>query len=302
MLLIGLAFASGLVWVPSAQAVFHVMQIREVAPSPGNDPASAYIELQMYAGGQNFVGGHTLSYYDSTAAGFVDFTFPGPAGDGGNQRTILIGASGSVGPAGNQVAPDFIWSQLNGLADDIGQSAVCFESIDCVSWGGFSAVTLPSPAGTDAAAPAVAESLTRTISRGCASLLDGPDDSNDSAADFSATSPTPRNNSTAPTETACQEPGPGPGPADVGPPQTTIVRHPPKRTRRRTARFAFRSSEAGTFMCKLDRRPFRRCGSPRTYRNLKPGRHTFRVRATDTSGNRDPTAARFTWRILRPRS
>jgi bacillolysin len=45
------------------------------------------------------------------------------------------------------------------------------------------------------------------------------------------------------------------------------------------------------FLCKLDRRPFRPCRSPRTYRNLEPGDHLFRVRAVDQLGRADRTAA-----------
>ena len=301
MLLICISLLAGLAWAPSAQAAFHFMQIREVAPNPGSDPDSAYIELQMYTAGQNFVGGHTLSYYDAAAGDWVNFQFPGSAGNGGNQRTILIGASDSVGAAGSQVAPDFIWNGLGGIADDIATSAVCFETIDCVSWGNFNAVALPSPVGADAPAIAVTESLTRSIARGCATLLDPPDDSNDSAADFFITAPTPRNNATAPTETQCAGPGPGPGPGpdgDTRAPQTRITSHPRRTIRRRTARFAFTSSERGsTFRCKLDRRPWARCQSPKTYRNLRRGRHTFRVAATDRAGNRDATPARFQFNV-----
>ena len=45
--------------------------------------------------------------------------------------------------------------------------------------------------------------------------------------------------------------------------------------------------------------PHRRtaCASGKTYTGLKPGLHTFRVRAIDPAGNRDPTAAVDTWRV-----
>ena len=42
------------------------------------------------------------------------------------------------------------------------------------------------------------------------------------------------------------------------------------------------------------------CTSPRTYRSLAFGLHTFRVRAIDPSGNIDATPAVRTWRINRP--
>jgi uncharacterized delta-60 repeat protein len=82
-------------------------------------------------------------------------------------------------------------------------------------------------------------------------------------------------------------------------PETTITRHPGKRTRKHRATFGFESSEASTFKCKLDARPFARCDPPRTYRNLGPGKHRFQVKATDVSGNTDPTPATYRWEVLR---
>lgn len=71
----------------------------------------------------------------------------------------------------------------------------------------------------------------------------------------------------------------------------------PHRGRRKVA-FAFSANEAGSFRCKIDRRRFRGCRSPRRYR-LGPGRHAFRVFAIDAAGNRDrsPTLVRF--RLIR---
>jgi hypothetical protein len=87
---------------------------------------------------------------------------------------------------------------------------------------------------------------------------------------------------------------------DVVPPNTKITAGPAARTRSRRATFRFRSTEAGsTFRCRLDGGATRSCSSPRTYRNLRPGLHTFRVRAIDPAGNSDPTPAAWTWRILR---
>jgi hypothetical protein len=88
--------------------------------------------------------------------------------------------------------------------------------------------------------------------------------------------------------------------SDTTPPQTTITKHPKKRTTKRTAKFGFKSSEAGSrFKCKLDGKAWRSCTSPKTYRHLKPGRHKFRVYAIDASGNADPTPAVWKWRIRR---
>ncbi|HEX7293727.1 MAG TPA: hypothetical protein VF259_04210 [Solirubrobacterales bacterium] len=82
-------------------------------------------------------------------------------------------------------------------------------------------------------------------------------------------------------------------------PNGRIGKHPKKRTRSRRAKFSFSSSEPGSrFQCKLDRKPFRSCRSPRTYRKLKLGRHTFKVRAVSPTGLADPTPAIFRWKIL----
>src|SRR5262245_26791937 len=93
-------------------------------------------------------------------------------------------------------------------------------------------------------------------------------------------------------------------PADTAAPQTTITRHPKKRLAARRARirvsFAFRASEAGSsFRCRLDRRAWSTCDSPKRYR-VKRGKHVFKVRATDAAGNTDPTPAVWKWIIERP--
>lgn len=76
-------------------------------------------------------------------------------------------------------------------------------------------------------------------------------------------------------------------------PQTTMASGPGRKLADGTARFAFKSSEPGsTFQCKLDGKPAARCKSPRVFKRLKPGRHIFRVWATDAAGNKDATPAK----------
>jgi hypothetical protein len=78
---------------------------------------------------------------------------------------------------------------------------------------------------------------------------------------------------------------------DASAPRTTIVKRRLMPLERNAA-FRFRSSEAdGSFRCRLDGRPFTNCRSPKTYRRLRPGRHTFEVTALDAAGNRDATPA-----------
>lgn len=89
-------------------------------------------------------------------------------------------------------------------------------------------------------------------------------------------------------------------PPDVTPPETSITAGPRRITTKRTVTFRFRANEAwSTFRCRLDGGNWRRCSSPKRYRNLALGRHVFRVRAVDLSGNVDATPARWAFRIVR---
>jgi Ca2+-binding RTX toxin-like protein len=82
---------------------------------------------------------------------------------------------------------------------------------------------------------------------------------------------------------------------DRTPPRTKILSRPravltTAKLRRRVV-FRFASSERGsTFRCKLDRKPYRPCTSPRAYA-LRRGRHAIRIVAVDPSGNADRTPA-----------
>ena len=94
--------------------------------------------------------------------------------------------------------------------------------------------------------------------------------------------------------------------ADTTAPETTLRRAKPRRVRAATERrkaiykFRFRSSETdSSFECKLDRRRWRPCTSPKRVK-VAPGRHKFRVRATDNAGNTDRTPAISRWRVRKP--
>lgn len=93
-----------------------------------------------------------------------------------------------------------------------------------------------------------------------------------------------------------------PPPADRKAPRTRIIAHPAKllRTsaRHRRVVFRFAASERSTFRCKLDRKPYRVCVSPRAY-TLALGRHVVRVFAIDAAGNADRSPALFRFRIRR---
>ncbi len=90
---------------------------------------------------------------------------------------------------------------------------------------------------------------------------------------------------------------------DTTPPRTRIVAHPRKRlfTKRARARavFRFRSSEGGSdFRCKIDAKPYRRCGK-RLVKRFAIGRHALRVKARDGAGNLDRSPAVFRFRVIR---
>lgn len=100
--------------------------------------------------------------------------------------------------------------------------------------------------------------------------------------------------------------------SDTTPPQTRIAAGPGKRLDEGRASFLFSAGEAATFTCKLDARKATSCGrqgaimcmavSPqcmphRSYSGLNPGRHTFKVWATDAAGNKDPTPAKRRFRV-----
>ncbi|HEX6602151.1 MAG TPA: PQQ-dependent sugar dehydrogenase, partial [Solirubrobacterales bacterium] len=89
-----------------------------------------------------------------------------------------------------------------------------------------------------------------------------------------------------------------PPPSSSRPPDSKLGRKPAAKTTKRVATFSFSSTVAGAgFRCKLDGKPARACRSPKTYRKLKPGRHTFRVWAT-AGVLTDPTPAKFSWKVL----
>jgi chitodextrinase len=85
--------------------------------------------------------------------------------------------------------------------------------------------------------------------------------------------------------------------SDTTPPRTTITSGPSGTTDDRSALFEFTASEPSSFECSLDAAPFSACSSPAFYSDLGEGSHTFRVRATDTAGNSDPTPVERSWTV-----
>lgn len=199
IVLVAVALLAGAIAGTPAEA-HHSILIREVRGSL-NSPDQAFVELQAYRQGQNNVAGVAIDVYDSTWLAHQEFTMDREVDNDQSQHTILIGGPGLAGTA------DFAFPDLgNALSPSAG--AVCLpEAVppDCVSWGAFvgsSHLGLPG-AGTPAAAIPEGSSLTRTTARGCPLGLDPSDDTNNSAADFSVTAPTPTPNAAPTTDLDC---------------------------------------------------------------------------------------------------
>ena len=180
-----------------ALAEFHLMSIREVYVGPAGDPNAQYVELQMYAAGQNVVDGHDLTFYGATGTLLGTVTFTANVPNGGNQDYILIATNEAATKFG--VTADLVMTPLLNPAG----GKVCFENVDCFSWGSYSGThTSPSPSGNrfNSGGGLTADTaVRRDISGGSnPSTLDAADDTDDSAADFDfAPSPNPISNGPA---------------------------------------------------------------------------------------------------------
>lgn len=300
--LLGLAVAP-----PPAFATFHLIYVREVYPGSLASPQAEYVELQMYASGQNHLHGHTLSFFGASGAPSGSTTFAADVAGSANQSTVLVATPAAESQFG--IAAD---AAMPGGSLDPSGGAACWEALDCVAWGDFHG-SASSPVGSPADPAGIPDgmALRRTIAPGCPTLLEQSDDSNDSATDFFDAPPAPRPNSVAPSEHACTaaSEGSGESPAHGGTapggsaagraPQTSIRSGPRHRTHKRSATFRFAASEAGsTFLCSLDGRPFKACRSPYTVRGLRPGRHVLRVEARRPGGPIDPSPASWSFRVL----
>jgi hypothetical protein len=277
--------------VPSAQATFHLIKVREVHPGQSDD---SYVELQMFAAGQSLLSGHSLTLYGSTGNLIHTSTFSSSIAHSANQQTVLIGDTAVQSTFG--VAPDLLDA---GLSIPAAGGAVCWNAggipADCVAWGNFSGqAALQTATGTSVGSPAspggiaAGKAIRRKISPGCATLLEEADDTNDSAGDFEEVTPSPRNDSSPITESVC-----------AGAPNTVIDDRPAPSSNSTSAEFTYEAPTATSYECRLDAEAFASCpaaGSPQTYTDLVDGSHTFQVRGVNASGP-DPTPASYTWTV-----
>jgi hypothetical protein len=197
--------AAALIGASPAAETFHEMSIRQLYVGEGGNADDEFVQLQMWASGQNHVGGHSVTFYNKFGqleTPGVTVTFSADVPNGENNRSILIATPKAVTHFG--VASDQVVTDLDRM--DAAGGAVCWDTVDCVSYGAFntSLGTPPSSTGTPAALPGANASLMRTIAPGCPTFLEASDDTNDSATDFSSSSPpAPRNNASPILETPC---------------------------------------------------------------------------------------------------
>jgi len=278
-----LAVVAGLLLTAApSRADFHLMSIREVYPGAAND---SYVMLQMYSPGQTNLSGHQIVVYGSNASTVVTtFTFSGGVSKGENQRTVLVADDGYAAGFPSGPEPDRTHAALN-IASAGG--AVCFVSIDCVSWGNFSGSLSPTP-GSPASPGGVTagKALRRSIAAGCSTLLESGDDTDNSAADFSEQEPNPRSNASTIVEKECKAP------------VATIDQKPANPTNSTSAAFTYHSTPPGaSFECKLDAAVFAGCesGGIEYPGPLSQGTHAFQVRAKE--GSETGVAAKYEWKV-----
>ena len=85
---------------------------------------------------------------------------------------------------------------------------------------------------------------------------------------------------------------------DTMAPDTTLTRTPDALSNRPIATFEFTASESNSiFFSRIDGGQLARATSPLTIRNLAEGAHTIEIAAEDALGNRDASAATFSWKI-----
>jgi hypothetical protein len=206
-----------LAMAPSASANHHFVQIREVFPgSTTTNLGTEYVELQMWSPFQNVLTGQSqeIRFYDEDGNFVTGPNFSSNPPNAANQSTILMAteeAEADFMVTADQALP-FSPDNMNPAGGAVCFTSITFNDIDCVAWGSLTDFSeLTSNADPSEATIPDGSAIERTTARGCATLLEPADDTNDSLADFAAATPNPEPNSVSPNETACTGGG-GPTP------------------------------------------------------------------------------------------
>jgi hypothetical protein len=203
----------GAVAVASTASAQELNKIRQIKGEGAASQDTSYIELQMYAPGQNLVSGHHITIWDHDAlilgapTPIADLTLTGPNPPfSDNQRTILIGDTAVPGRDFTLDLSVYLSNGSGGSEPPWLGGAACFDSIDCVSWGGSTftgANNLPDKTTPNGGVLPATFSFQRTIAPGCPTLLEATDDTNNAQTDFLPGPFEGRPNSVTPPETPC---------------------------------------------------------------------------------------------------
>jgi cysteine-rich repeat protein len=174
------------------------MKVKEVFPGSDAAPNAQYVVIQMYAAGQNEVGGKQIRVYDGKGVLTSTFMFPASVPGSADQSTILIATPEALAFFAPLTADLQMTAVLPRLA-----GKVCFfdpdfglNEIDCVAWGGFagSGTGVGTPFNSPVGLVRGAAVRRRLDICGQPTVLDACDDTENSANDFRSVAPAPRNN------------------------------------------------------------------------------------------------------------
>ena len=209
---IALACVLSLAAALPAQAAFHLMLVSEVYGGSVANPDAQYVELVMYANGQNFVSGHEIEVFDGAGVSVGVFTFSASVPTGTNQSRIFIATAAAEQEFNLQA--DLLMTAVIPSAG----GKVCFPDAtggdDCVSWGNYSG------AANDSGTPnpgllGAGQGLVRRNDLGASAtnIDNSGDDTDNSAVDWALAAPSPDNNS---GNTAPPAEGEGEGEGEAG--------------------------------------------------------------------------------------
>lgn len=170
-----------------AAANFHFMLIVEMFAGSAAAPDAQYVVLQMYSSGQTVLGGHPMRFYDAAGNELLPAANFGTIANGADDARILIATSTAEALFG--VAADLLVPAKLPMAG----GKVCFDTVDCFAWEGYSALP-DSSVGTPFGDFTDDVSAVRLYDL----PLDALDDTDDSELDFQSEGlPSPRNNAGA---------------------------------------------------------------------------------------------------------
>jgi hypothetical protein len=250
---------------------------------------SGYTQLQeAVAAPPTYVmptGGVITSWSHAAGSGAFEMRLKVYRRTGVTDQFLAVGQSGAEEPASNE---------LQTFSARVAVNAGDLLGLSIVSGTGTSACLFGTAAGGDRTRQAVGDPpVGSTVSgpwndgsslRVNISALLEPDADADGFGDESQDQ--------CPTDASTQ--------GDCTPPETTITKGAPNKTKKHTVKFKFTSSEPGSsFECKLDKKKFKPCKSPRKYKRLKKGKHKFKVRAIDAAGNTDRSPAKDKFKVVR---